>query len=207
VRRLLGCVTEICYGNRPELYGELMQLLPPLPEENRTMTPAFNVLFLCTHNAARSIMAEAILRKCGGARFHAYSAGSDPVAKPYPDVLKKLHAFGHDTTSLRSKSWHEFTGLNAPHLDFVITLCDTLIGQACPEFGRLAVTGAWPLPDPAKFTGGRAERATLLNEVYGGLRRRIEIFISLPFASLDRMALKARLDEIGSGLFALKGVA
>jgi arsenate reductase len=169
------------------------------------MIPAFNVLFLCTHNAARSIMAEAILRKIGGDRFHAYSAGSDPIAAPYPDVIEKLRAFGHDTTSLRSKSWEEFTGPNAPCMDFVLTLCDTLIGQTCPEFSELAVTGAWPLPDPAKFTGSGAERATLLNEVYGGLRRRIEIFISLPFASLDRMAMKARLDEIGDGLIASRG--
>jgi protein-tyrosine-phosphatase/DNA-binding transcriptional ArsR family regulator len=206
VRRLLGFLTETCYGNRPELPGDLARLLPPLPEESQGMTPAFNVLFLCTHNAARSIMAEAILRKCGGGRFHAYSAGSDPVAAPNPDVIEKLRAFGHDTTSLRSKSWHEFTGPNAPRMDFVITLCDTLIGQTCPEFDKLAVTGAWPLPDPAKFTGSSAERATLLNEVYGGLRRRVEIFISLPFASLDRMAMKARLAEIGSEMMVAKGV-
>lgn len=206
VRQLLGFLTETCCGNRPELCGDLARLLPPLPEENQGMTPAFNALFLCTHNAARSIMAEAILQKCGGNRFHAYSAGSDPVAAPNPDVIEKLRAFGHDTTSLRSKSWHEFTGPTAPRMDFVITLCDTLIGQTCPEFDKLAVTGAWPLPDPAKFTGSSAERATLLNEVYGSLRRRIEIFISLPFASLDRMAMKARLAEIGSGVMVAKGV-
>jgi len=205
VRRLLSFLTETCCGGRPELCGDLSRLLPPLPEENQGMLPAFNVLFLCTHNAARSIMAEAILRKCGGDRFRAYSAGSDPIAEPHPDVIEKLRAFGHDTTSLRSKSWEEFTGPNAPHMDFVITLCDTLIDQACPEFDKLAVTGAWPLPDPAKFTGSSVERATLLNEVYGGLRRRIEIFISLPFASLDRMAMKARLDEIGGDLFASRG--
>jgi arsenate reductase len=150
-------------------------------------------------------MAEAILRRCGGARFHAYSAGSDPLAKPNPDVIKKLRAFGHDTASLRSKSWDEFTGPNAPRMDFVITLCDTLRRKTCPEFDKLAVTAAWPLPDPAKFKGSSVERATLLNEVYGGLRRRIEIFISLPFASLDRMAMKKRLDEIGDDLIAARG--
>ena len=169
------------------------------------MTPAFNVLFLCAHNAARSIMAEAILRKFGGDRFRAYSAGSNPLVKPNPVVIEKLHAFGHDTTSLRSKSWNEFTGSNAPRMDFVITLCDTLRGKTCPEFDKLAVTAAWPLPDPAKFKGSPAERATLLNEVYGGLRRRIEIFIALPFASLDRMALKTRLEEIGGGTTVLRG--
>jgi ArsR family transcriptional regulator, arsenate/arsenite/antimonite-responsive transcriptional repressor / arsenate reductase (thioredoxin) len=205
VRRLLGFLTETCCGGRPELCGDLGRLLPPLPEEPQGMTPAFNVLFLCTHNAARSIMAEAILRKCGGDRFHAYSAGSDPVAKPNPDVIKKLRAFGHNPTGLYSKSWDEFTGPHAPRMDFVITLCDTLRGRVCPEFDKLTVTGAWPLPDPAKFTGSKAECATFLNEVYGGLRRRIEIFISLPFASLDRMAMKARLDEIGGDLFASKG--
>jgi protein-tyrosine-phosphatase/DNA-binding transcriptional ArsR family regulator len=205
VRRLLGFLTETCCGGRAELCGDLARLLPPLPEENQGMTPAFNVLFLCTHNAARSLMAEAILRKYGGDRFHAYSAGSDPIAAPNPAVIKKLRAFGHDTASLRSKSWGEFTGPNAPRMDFVITLCDTLHGHTCPEFGKLAVTGAWPLPDPAKFNGSPAECATLLNEVYGGLRRRIEIFIALPFASLDRIAMKARLEEIGDGLIALRG--
>lgn len=206
VRRLLSFLTETCCGNRPELCGDLSRLLLPLPEENQGMIPAFNVLFLCTHNAARSIMAEAILQKCGGDRFHAYSAGSNPVVAPNPDVIKKLRALGHDTTSLRSKSWHELTGPNAPYMNFVITLCDTLIDQTCPEFGKLAVTGAWPLPDPAKFHGSPAECATLLNEVYISLRRRIELFISLPFASLGQMAMKARLDEIGSGRRVAKGV-
>jgi protein-tyrosine-phosphatase/DNA-binding transcriptional ArsR family regulator len=205
VRQVLGFLTETCCGGRPELCRDLARLLPSLPEEHQGMTPAFNVLFLCTHNAARSIMAEAILRKCGGDRFHAYSAGSDPVAKPNPEVIKKLRAFGHDTASLRSKSWNEFTGPTAPRMDFVITLCDTLREHTCPEFDKLTVTSAWPLPDPAKFNGNKTECATLLNEVYGGLRRRIEIFTALPFASLDRMAMRARLDEIGGGLFAARG--
>jgi protein-tyrosine-phosphatase/DNA-binding transcriptional ArsR family regulator len=205
VRRLLGFLTETCCGGRPELCGDLARLLLPLPEENQGVTPAFNVLFLCTHNAARSIMAEAILQKCGGARFHAYSAGSDPVAKPNTAVIEKLRVLGHDTAALRSKSWNEFTGPNAPCMDFVITLCDTLHGQTCPEFGKLAVIGAWSLPDPAKFHGSPAECATLLKEVYASLWRRIMIFIALPFASLDRMAMKARLDEIGGDLFASRG--
>ena len=163
------------------------------------MTPAFNVLFLCTHNAARSIMAEAILDKLGGGRFRAYSAGSDPRAAPLPEVIAKLAALGHDVSFLHSKSWNEFTGPSAPRMDFVIALCDTLEGQACPDFGDLAVTGAWPLPDPAKFNGSPAERSTFLNELYASLHRRLEVFTSLPFASLDRMAMKARLDTIGGG--------
>jgi protein-tyrosine-phosphatase/DNA-binding transcriptional ArsR family regulator len=199
LRELLAFLTEACCGGQPELCGDLARLLPPLPDEEQGMTAAFNVLFLCTHNSARSIIAEAILQRIGGGRFRAYSAGSAPIAEPNPEVIAKLRALGLDTAGLRSKSWHEFTGPDAPRMDFVITLCDTLDGQVCPDFGKLAVTAAWPLPDPAKFTGSGIERSTMLNELYASLRRRIEIFISLPFASLDRIAMKARLDEIAGG--------
>lgn len=199
LRSLLAFLTETCCGGRPELCGDLSRLIASDNEEPKGMTAAFNVLFLCTHNSARSIMAEAILQKVGGVRFNAYSAGSDPIEAPLPMVIAKLEHMGHDVSGLRSKSWHEFTGLSAPRMDFVITLCDTLDGQICPDFGELAVTGAWPLPDPAKFTGNQAECGTLLNELYASLKRRIDIFTSLPFASLDRLAMKARLDEIGVG--------
>jgi ArsR family transcriptional regulator, arsenate/arsenite/antimonite-responsive transcriptional repressor / arsenate reductase (thioredoxin) len=200
VRQLLAFLTETCCGGRPDLCGDIARLLPPLPAEDQGMTPAFNVLFLCTHNSARSIMAEAILTDIGGTRFRAYSAGSDPIAEPNPEVIAKLQVLGHDTGRLRSKSWHEFTGQNAPRMDFVIALCDTLDGTSCPDFGELAMTGAWPLPDPVKFTGGATERSTMLNELYASLRRRLDIFTALPFASLDRMAIKARLDELGVGI-------
>ena len=161
------------------------------------MSPAFNVLFLCTRNSARSILAEAILSRFGGERFHAYSAGSDPAEAPMPEVLEKLRALGHDISGLHSKSWLLFAGPDAPRLDFVIGLCDAFDGQACPDFGDKAVTASWSLPDPAKFTGSEAERTAMLNELYAGLYRRIMIFINLPFEKLDRMALKARLQEIG----------
>jgi protein-tyrosine-phosphatase/DNA-binding transcriptional ArsR family regulator len=196
LRDLLGFLTETCCGGRPELCGDLARLLPD-PDQERRMTPAFNVLFLCTANSARSIMAEAILERAGAGRFHAVSAGSAPAGRPLPEVIEKLAALGHDVSRLRSKSWDEFTGADAPRMDFVIALCDTLHGQVCPEFGPRAVTGAWPLPDPAKFAGSPAERQTLMNELYASLRRRIEIFAALPFAKLDRIAVKARLDEIG----------
>jgi arsenate reductase len=206
LRALLNFLTETCCGGRPELCGDIVRLLPPLPEEDRGMTPAFNVLFLCTHNAARSVIAEAILERIGDGRFRASSAGSDPAATPNAEVMEKLRALGHDTSHLRSKSWHEFTGPNAPRMDFVITLCDTPNGQVCPDFGGIAVTAAWPLPDPAKFNGSTIEKAAMLNELYASLRRRLEIFIALPFASLDRMALKARLDELATpGLAAMMG--
>jgi arsenate reductase len=200
VRDVLMFLTETCCGGHPELCGDIARLLPPLPEEAHGMIPAFNVLFLCTRNSARSIMAEALLHSIGGQRFRAYSAGSDPSPQPNPEVIAKLRSLGHDTDRLRSKSWHEFTGPDAPRMDFVITLCDALDGPVCPDFGNLPVTAAWPLPDPMKFTGSPVERAAMLNELYASLRRRLEIFTSLRFASLDRMAMKARLDEIGAGL-------
>lgn len=201
MRALLAFLSEACCAGRPELCGDLARLLPADEEEDDApVAPAFNVLFVCTANSARSIMAEAVLNRLGRGRFRAWSAGSRPASAPRTDVLERLAVLGHDVSTLASKSWDAFTGLAAPRMDFVIALCDTLEGQACPDFGDRAITGAWPLPDPAKFTGNAAERATLLNELYASLRRRIEIFISLPFATLDRMAAKARLDAIGGAV-------
>jgi protein-tyrosine-phosphatase/DNA-binding transcriptional ArsR family regulator len=199
LRELLGFLTETCCGGRPELCAEIASLLPPEPVEPIGVTPAFNVLFLCTRNSARSIMAEAILMRSGRGQFRAYSAGSDPADQPMPEVIEKLRAVGHDVSGLHSKSWERFIGPDAPHMDFVIVLCDTLDGQACPEFGDAPLTAKWGMPDPGKFTGNAVERSTLLNELYASLYRRIMIFINLPFAKLERMALKARLDEIGEG--------
>ncbi len=116
-----------------------------------------------------------------------------------PEVLEKLSAVGHDISGLHSKSWDRFLGPDAPRMDFVIALCDTLDRQTCPDFGERALTAVWGMPDPAKFTGSPKERSTMLNELYASMYRRITIFINLPFAKLERMALKARLDEIGEG--------
>jgi arsenate reductase len=201
-RELVTFLTRDCCNGRPDLCGDLVRLVPDGIEviehiEEDVVTPAFNVLFLCTHNSARSIMAEALLQKIGRGRFNAYSAGSEPAEKPIPEVMERLKKLGHDVTHLRCKSWNEFTGPNAPRMDFVIALCDTVKGQVCPDLGEKIITAAWPLPDPAKFTGSSTERTTLLNELYAMIRRRIEIFTSLPFASLDRMAIKTRIDEIG----------
>jgi arsenate reductase len=198
LRALLAFLVEACCGGEPDRCGDLGRMLDTITRDKSIMSqPAFNVLFLCTHNSARSIMAEAILDKIGRPRFEGWSAGSDPRPDgPLPEVLALLKTLGHDISDLRSKSWNELTGPDAPRMDFVITLCDTLQGQTCPDFGATTITGAWPLPDPSKFSGTAAERATLLNEVYAGLRRRLEAFISLPVASLDRIALKARVDEL-----------
>jgi ArsR family transcriptional regulator, arsenate/arsenite/antimonite-responsive transcriptional repressor / arsenate reductase (thioredoxin) len=199
LRDLLGFLTEACCGGNPELCDDLVALLPPLQEKSGGVVPAFNVLFLCTRNSARSIMAEAILARAGKGRFRAYSAGSEPGAAPMPQVLEKLQAVGHDISDLHSKSWERFIGPDAPRMDFVIALCDTLDGQACPDFGDAPLTAKWGMPDPAKFAGSPIECSTMLNELYGSLYRRITIFINLPFPKLERMALKTRLDEIGEG--------
>ena len=197
LRALFSFLTETCCSGRPDLCGDLARLLPEPPMEDDPMTPAFNVLFLCTHNSARSLMAQAILDRLGKDRFNAYSAGSEPASSPMRDVIQRLQTLGHDVSQLRCKSWSEFVGPEAPRMDFVITLCDTLTGQDCPDFGEKPITAAWPLPDPAKFSGSEIERATMINELYGMIRRRLEIFINLPYATLDKMALKARLDELG----------
>lgn len=199
VRALLAFVADACCDGEPQRCGDLAQLMTLNPREARMQaaTPVFNVLFLCTRNSARSVMAEAILTKFGGGRFRAFSAGSEPAPEgPMPEVIAQLSALGHDVSALHSKSWSLFMEPDAPKMDFVIALCDIVAGQTCPDFGEATITAAWPLPDPAKFTGNPAERATLLNELYASLRRRIEVFAALPIASLDRMALKARLDEL-----------
>lgn len=197
LRALFSFLTETCCGGRPDLCGDLARLLPEETRVESPMIPAFNVLFLCTHNSARSIIAEAVLTKVGKGRFNAYSAGSEPAAVPMPEVLERLETLDYDISPLRSKSWSEFMGPSAPRMDFVITLCDTLQGQNCPELGDRPMTAAWPFPDPAKFMGADTERSVLLNELISMIRRRLEIFVNLPFASLDKMALKARLDELG----------
>jgi arsenate reductase len=198
-RELLTFLVRDCCNGRPELCGDIAKLLPrPVdPRRERAMAPSFNVLFLCTRNSARSQIAEALLEKIGDGRFKAYSAGSRPARQPMPEVIDRLQTLGHDVGRLRCKSWNEFAGPNAPRMDFVIALCDTPQGQVCPDLGEKFVTAAWPLPDPAAFKGSPTERVTLLNELYGMIRRRLEVFTSLPFDKLDRMALKKRLDEIG----------
>jgi arsenate reductase len=203
LRALIAFLTEACCDGEPARCGDLHRLLPN-PLESAPMT-ALNVLFLCTRNSARSIMAEAVLNTIGKGRFQAFSAGSDPAPEgPLPEVIQQLKTLGHDVSALHSKSWQTFTAPDAPRMDFVITLCDTLAGQRCPDFGETTVTGAWPLPDPAKFSGSAAERATLLNELYAALHRRLSIFTSLPFATLDRLALHARIDELAQPLAAVR---
>lgn len=158
---------------------------------------AFNVLFLCTGNSARSILAEAILSRVGAGKFNAYSAGSQPKGAVHPHALRLLERLNYKIGGFRSKSWDEFAQPGAPDLDFVFTVCDNAAGEVCPIWPGQPMTAHWGVPDPAAAHGAEAEIAAAFADAYGRLNNRISIFTSLPFASLDRLSLKKRLDDIG----------
>jgi protein-tyrosine-phosphatase len=157
----------------------------------------YNVLFLCTGNSARSIMAEAILNKLGAGKFHAFSAGSQPKGWVHPDALQLLRSLGYDTSGFRSKSWSEFADPGAPLLDFVFTVCDNAAGEVCPVWPGQPMTAHWGLPDPAEAKGNPAAIALAFKDTYRMLNQRIGIFASLPLRSLDRLSLQQKLREIG----------
>jgi protein-tyrosine-phosphatase len=158
---------------------------------------AYNVLFLCTGNSARSIIAEAILNKVGLGKFHAYSAGSAPKGRVHPETIQLLQSLGYDTSGFRSKSWSEFAKPGAPALDFVFTVCDNAAGEACPVWPGQPMTAHWGIPDPVEATGSAAEIALAFKDAYRMLLRRIEVFTALPLKSLDRLTLSHRLQTIG----------
>jgi arsenate reductase len=158
---------------------------------------SYNVLFLCTGNSARSIMAEAILNRLGAPNFRAYSAGSHPKGRVRPETLRLLRSLGYDTSGCRSKSWDEFTAPGAPQFDFVFTVCDNAAAEACPLWPGQPMTAHWGVPDPAEATGTPAEIALAFKDAYRMLRQRIGIFTSLPLRALDRLTLQHRLREIG----------
>jgi protein-tyrosine-phosphatase len=158
---------------------------------------AFNVLFLCTGNSARSIMGEAILNKIGAGRFRAYSAGSKPKGTVNPNTLALLREQGHETTSLRSKSWDEFANIGAPRFDFVFTVCDSAAAEACPVWPGQPMTAHWGIPDPAEASGSPAEVMLAFRDAYRMLHQRISVFASLSIRGLDRLSLRNKLTEIG----------
>jgi arsenate reductase len=158
----------------------------------------YNVLFLCTHNSARSIIAEALLNQLGAGRFRAYSAGSFPGGSVNHHALELLARMEIPTAGLRSKSWDEFTRPDAPHLDFVITVCDDAAGQICPVWTGQPVTAHWSVPDPAVVSGSELEQVNAFREAFRNLERRIRLFLDLPHATLDRLALGERLRAIGA---------
>jgi arsenate reductase (thioredoxin) len=157
----------------------------------------FNVLFLCTGNSARSIMAEAVLNRAGAGKFKGFSAGSQPKGEVHPyalDLLRKLH---YDVTGLRSKSWKEFSGPDAPKLDFVFTVCDNAAAETCPVWPGQPMTAHWGVPDPAAATGTEAEIRFAFADALRMLTNRINIFVSLPLCALDQLTLQKQLDSIG----------
>ena len=156
-----------------------------------------NVLFLCTGNSARSIMAECVLNRIGLGKFKAYSAGSKPLGHVHPYALDLLRKTNYDTTHLRSKSWEEFVKEGAPDLDFVFTVCDNAANEVCPVWPSQPMTAHWGLPDPAAATGNEVEQRLAFADTIRMLNHRIGIFVSLPFDKLSKLSLKARLDEIG----------
>ena len=157
----------------------------------------FNVLFLCTGNSARSILAEAILNREGMDRFHAFSAGSHPKGAPHPYTIDLLKRLNHDVSQVRSKSWDEFAAPGAPRLDFVFTVCDQAADEVCPIWPGHPITAHWGVPDPAAATGNEAERMLAFRETFGMLERRIKAFTALPLPSLDRIAREHAVRDIG----------
>jgi len=156
----------------------------------------YNVLFLCTGNSARSILAETILNKVGAGKFHAYSAGSHPKGQVHSETLRLLQSLGYDITGLRSKSWIEF--LKEPHFDFVFTVCDNAASETCPIWPGQPLTAHWGIADPAEAKGTPAEVSLAFKEAYRLLNQRISTFTSLPLRSLGQLAVQNKLHEIGS---------
>lgn len=161
------------------------------------MTDHYNVLFLCTGNSARSIMAEGILNHRGKGKFTAYSAGSHPKESPRPETLKQLQSAGISAVGMRSKSWDEFSGTCAPHLDFVFTVCDNAATEECPYWPGQPMTAHWGVPDPAEVTGTPEQIARAFRDAFVVLDRRIGLFTSLPLATLQGLAIKQKIEEIG----------
>ena len=158
---------------------------------------SYHVLFFCTGNSARSIMAECILNRLGQGRFRGFSAGSHPKGQVDPAALDLLQKFNHSLEGLRSKDWEEFGRPDAPQMDFVFTVCDKAAAEVCPVWPGQPMSAHWPFPDPAAFVGPEVERRALFADVYGQIHNRVSIFVSLPIDALDRLSLQKRLDEMG----------
>jgi len=162
------------------------------------LSRAYNVLFLCTGNSARSILAEALLDRIGAGKFAAYSAGSQPKGAVHPQALALLGRLGFPTDGLRSKSWDEFARPGAPALDFIFTVCGNAANEVCPVWPGQPMTAHWGVDDPASVAGSEAQIAAAFRDAFLLLQRRIELFANLPVRNLDRLSLKTRLDEIGN---------
>lgn len=163
------------------------------------MSKIYNVLFLCTGNSARSIIGEVVMNRLGNGRFHAYSAGSHPNGKVNPFALELLQQNHFSTDGLRSKSWDEFAGPDAPQMDFVFTVCDQAVNEACPYWPGRPMTAHWGIPDPAAVEGSDAEMRKAFRDALMVLSRRIELFTALPLDKLDTLAIQKQIKQIGAG--------
>jgi arsenate reductase len=161
------------------------------------MPPHYNVLFLCTGNSSRSIMAEAIMNRKGAPNFTAYSAGSHPSAEVRPEALRQIVNAGLDTEGLRSKPWEEFTLPNSPHLSFVFTVCDNAAKEVCPVWPGQPMTAHWGIPDPASVQGTEQEIEHAYKQAFAMLTTRISLMLALPLATMDALAIKREIDTIG----------
>ena len=162
-----------------------------------TTQRTYNVLVLCTGNSARSIMGEALFNTLGAGRFTAYSAGSHPSGRVNPFAIEQVRALGYATEHLRSKSWDEFAGPDAPQMDFVVTVCDNAAGEVCPVWPGHPVTAHWGFPDPAAVEGSDEEKRVAFARTLQQIRTRVQLFLSLPLDTLDRMAIEQRMRAIG----------
>ena len=158
----------------------------------------FNVLFLCTHNSARSVISECIMRRLGQGRFNAFSAGSQPSGRVHPLAVEMLEKLNYDTSDLRSKSWDEFSGPDAPDLDFVFTVCDSAANETCPYWTGQPMTAHWGVPDPSSVEGTDTEKHLAFAETHRMMYQRISIFVNLPLVSLDKLTLQKHLKDIGN---------
>lgn len=159
--------------------------------------PVYNVLFLCTGNSARSIIAEAIMNRIGEGRFVAYSAGSHPKGEVHPQSIALLERLNFDTAFARSKSWDEFASPDAPKMDFVFTVCDDAAGETCPVWPGQPMTAHWGVPDPAAVEGSDTEMSLAFSDTFRLLESRVSMFAALPLASIDRLSLRKKLNNIG----------
>lgn len=185
-------------GCSPAQAGPSTKTLPSLHETLPMTDPVYNVLFICTHNSARSILAEGILAAMSRGRFNAFSAGSHPAGAVHPLALETLATLSLPTGGYRSKDWNEFAQAGAPVLDFVFTVCDTAAGEVCPVWPGQPLTAHWGVADPAAFEGSDNEKRRVFRDTAIVLKRRIELMLALPLASLDRMAILREVREIGS---------
>ena len=159
--------------------------------------PVYNVLFLCTGNSARSIIAEAVMNRLGAARFRAWSAGSHPKGEVHPMTIELLQSLDYDTGFARSKSWDEYAKPDAPQMDFVFTVCDDAAAEACPVWPGQPLSAHWGLPDPAAATGTEAERRFAFADTHRMLTNRISLLVNLPIESIDKYSLQTKLEQIG----------